>query len=1849
MKKLFTALFILALSFLFSSAFADLSTNLQVQTEIDPGNKRIVTQTFTDTFGNPTFADDKGYVSVRYTYGNREFHVIKTEYLDVDGNLICNNDGYAIIACVYSGNDVASISYLDTEGNLVNGPEGFAKRESKYLNQKHVNTWEYDADGNPVNLHRITEFNDPDRNLETSDGWYDTEGNPAAGPDGYARVEYEYRNSKIRKITYYDTDGELFYNTKEGYAVKEYSFRGMRYTELNYLGTDGELTAGPDGYARAVYDYINGDGRNQRTMYYNADGSLFFTPAGYCGIQRLTTSRNWVTDESYFCGEDQRGYCVDGYSRVTKEYTTNGKVSIQAYYDDKDQLMFVEKAGCAMLKNAYNLGNLVRTEYYNENKEPMPGPEGAFAVEYKYDNHLLTEKNYYDTDGKTPVNTIDGYAKVSCESNKDGKPLWEKYFDADGNQLILRDNADEIRYEWDGKNKISESYWQDNQPVNSEKGYHEIQSKYTAANKVSEQVFLDTAGNIVSTEEGYARIKTEYNSQGKVMATLYYDVYGSLMQTPNKEYAYVRTISAEDKEILNRTGIISQNEPAEPDEENPGTTDNAAPDQVEKKTRESTVSGLVYVEYYGTDGRLMNLPEGYATIARTLNEAGKTVGEAYFDQNEQKVLLPDGYHSYRQEIGEDGNPAWIAWYGLDDEPVINTKMKCHRVERTYLDAKHFTSEAWFDTEGNPMTTGDTYCRIEREFDELGNTTRERTYDANGEKIAREAGYDELRQEFNEENRARRIEYFLNDEPVLLENGYAALEREYDEAGNITVEKYFNTNGQPTAHTKGYGVIRREYNESKKVTYEAWYDTADQPMPINGTAYYAVGRDYDGSGNKILERYFDADGQKMLLPDGYHCYRQAIGEDGNPAWIAYYGLDDEPVINTKLNCHRVERTYLDAKHITSEAWFDTNWKPMAAGDTYCRIEREFDEHGNTVCERTYDENGKRIAREAGYDELRQEFNEENRARRIEYFLNGEPVLLESGYAAMEREYDEAGNVTVERYFDADGQPTAHSKGYGVIRREYNEKKKVTYEAWFDTADQPMPISGSVYHAVRREYDETGNKVLERYFDTNGQKMLLPDGYHCFRQAIGEDGNPSWIAYFGLDDEPVINTKLKCHRVDRTYLDAKHFTSEAWFDTEGNPMTTGDTYCRVEREFDERGNKICERTYDASGAKIAREAGYDELRQEFNEENRAKRIEYFLNGEPILLENGYAALEREYDEAGNVTYEKYFGTDGQPIAHTKGYGAIRREFNENKKVIFEAWYDTADQPMPINGNAYYAVGREYDEVGNMVLERYFDANGQKMLLPDGYHCYRREIGEDGNPAWIAYYGLDDEPVINAKLKCHRVERTYLDAKHFTSEAWFDTESNPMTTGDTYCRIEREFDDRGNTVCERTYDANGEKIARGAGYDELRQEFNEENRAKRIEYFLNGEPFLLENGYAALEREYDEAGNVTVERYFDTDGQPTAHTKGYGVIRREYNEQKKVTYEAWFDTADQPMPINGTVYYEVRREYDGTENKILERYFDADGQKMLLPDGYHSYRQAIGEDGNPAWIAYYGLDDEPVINTKMKCHRVERTYLDAKHITSEAWFDTNWKPMTTGDTYCRIEREFDAAGNTICERTYDSDRKKIAREAGYDELRQEFNEENRAIRIEYFLNGEPILLENGYAALEREYDESGNVTYEKYFDTEGQPTEHTKGYGAIRRKYNEKKKVIHEAWYDTADQPMPIGGNTYYAVGREYDEAGNISLEKYFDEQDNLTLCKKGYAMVRREYDSDKRIVCEKFFGIDGNPMELADGAACYRYTYNEAGEKSAPIKYDQEDHEIPEETPEPTKDPDDAVGSLSRYTA
>lgn len=1121
-RAFFITILATGLILLAGSAYAELSTNLQIRKETDPKNRKISTWTYIGRDGNPAFADDKGYAAVRYTYKEGKLAEL-TEYLDLDGKLINNIDGYAMKTCTYSGKKLTETIYMDSRGYQVTGPEGYARKNTKYWYNKHHTTWEYDPEGNPVNLHRITEFcGDEHPSLIRNDSWYDTEGNLAAGPNGYARVEYEYRRTTVRKTTYLDADGGLYYYAGEGYAVKEYTYKDNRIHELNYYGADGELTAGPDGYAKAVYSYVNGDGHVRRIMYYNADGTLFFTNKGYCGIQRSYTVKGDVTDESYFLGEDQRGYSTDGYSRVTKKLNRKRKVGIQTYYDDQDNRMIPESIGYAEKRNTYtnNSKVLTRTEYYDEKGEPMIGPDGYFAVNYKIEKNAVIQATYYDIDSKTLINGSKGYAKIVYQNDENKNCISKTYYDADGNRFIVGNNADEIRYEWSGGLQVSESYWANNEPVTNEKGYHKIVKEYTGNEKVSNQYYLDIDGNPVSVAEGYARTENLYNSKGKVMATLYYDAAGNLTLTPGKEYAYVRTITEQDRKLLNDPEYIEEEE-EKPEDEDPENEPEKDEDEEEDERdtghgeedipteeEEPSTAGIVYIEYYGTDGQLMNLSAGYAIIVRQTDRNGKTVGQAYYDRNGNKVLLAGGYHSYRQEYGADGFAASTAYYGLEGEPVINTKEKYHRIERTYWNKNHYTSEAWFDEKGEPIPLKDTYVRIEREFDERGNVIHAVTYDGEGKKIARKAGYDEIRQEFNEKNKATRIEYYLDGKPILLKEGYATLEREYDERGN-----------------------------------------------------------------KCLERYFGEDGKGILIPGGYQSYTQVTGEDGFAASIAYYGLEGEPVINTKEKYHRIERTYWNKNHYTSEAWFNEKGEPIPLKDTYVRIEREFDERGNAIHAVTYGADGKKIARKAGYDEILQAFNGSNRAVRIEYYLDGEPVLLKDGYAALEREYDEAGNVISERCYDAELNPAPCKKGYASFLKEYDENKRVVYEAWFDAKDSAIPMNGDLYYAIEREYDEKGRARVLRYLNEYSMPTQCRAGYEA---------------------------------VEREFDNNKKVIRETYMDYNGQPMADSKGVYQTTYEYDEKGNRVRENYLD-------------------------------MNGRPMVSSEGFTGKEWTYSKKGKVTGE------------------------------------------------------------------------------------------------------------------------------------------------------------------------------------------------------------------------------------------------------------------------------------------------------------------------------------------------------------------------------------------------------------------------------------------------------------------------------------------------------------------------------------------------------------------------------------------------------------------------------------
>ena len=104
------------------------------------------------------------------------------------------------------------------------------------------------------------------------------------------------------------------------------------------------------------------------------------------------------------------------------------------------------------------------------------------------------------------------------------------------------------------------------------------------------------------------------------------------------------------------------------------------------------------------------------------------------------------------------------------------------------------------------------------------------------------------------------------------------------------------------------------------------------------------------------------------------------------------------------------------------------------------------------------------------------------------------------------------------------------------------------------------------ALEREYDEKNAVAVERYYGLDGSRVRNSDGYS---------------------------------RIDRTWLDNDHVLTQAWFDENDEPVTAGNTYYSFVREYDSWKNMVSEKYLDASGALIARNEGYDEIRQTFDE--------------------------------------------------------------------------------------------------------------------------------------------------------------------------------------------------------------------------------------------------------------------------------------------------------------------------------------------------------------------------------------------------------------------------------------------------------------------------------------------------------------------------------------------------------------------------------------------------------------------------------------------------------------------------
>ena len=410
MKKVIILLLFLLIIPLYVSA--ELSTNLNIVTVMNKQTKTLVdSKTYVDTDGNTVVPDDKGYATVKYAYNN--YHrIIREEFFDEHDKPVNCIDGYYSKINKYDGWNLISSEYYDVQGKLVNGPDGYARQETTYFKKRHESTWYYDAEGRPVGSHRISEYEII--KLKTcliSDSWYDPDNQLISGPNGYARVEYEYDGTMVSKISYIAADGSLYYMPSEGYAKVITSYNKNKVSARYYYGEKDELIAGPEGYAYVLYTHQKD---YDTEMYYNADGSLFFTDEGICGVEIHSLGNN-QTDKYFFVDENLKGKCNEGYYKTRIFTTVQGLIKTQIYYDANDQFMIVDSLGFAKVKYTYKLNTIESEEYYGTDGKLIRSNEGYAVLHNTVTKAGITKTEYFDVDGKTRVSGPEGYAQVEYQ------------------------------------------------------------------------------------------------------------------------------------------------------------------------------------------------------------------------------------------------------------------------------------------------------------------------------------------------------------------------------------------------------------------------------------------------------------------------------------------------------------------------------------------------------------------------------------------------------------------------------------------------------------------------------------------------------------------------------------------------------------------------------------------------------------------------------------------------------------------------------------------------------------------------------------------------------------------------------------------------------------------------------------------------------------------------------------------------------------------------------------------------------------------------------------------------------------------------------------------------------------------------------------------------------------------------------------------------------------------------------------------------------------------------------------------------------------------------------------------
>ena len=374
----------------------------------------------------------------------------------------------------------------------------------------------------------ISARNTEENGKVTETVWLDDNGNPAMGPEGYARVRYTYkREETIEK--YFDTDGQPC-QVRGGYYGKRIMRDGRgNITEIEYLDAQGNRTLNRKGFALVGITYY-GFGEVRTITYYGLNKKPVTVPSlGYASIYNEYSNKT-MTARTFRDAKGNPVDCADGYAAVKQKVDKRFRV-LSIRYDHANGKPATGPDGWfRCVKNRDDKGRITSIKYYDVNEQLTDRGAGYAWEEYSYEGDSIVKLTRRDLNDAVVTDSA-GVATLVQEM-KDGRVTKESFLDSEGKRINNKQGVGAVLYSYDTQGGLEKVLYQDTEgnPALCSGGYAGYIDAKDGDGTTISRTLLGTDGKAAEISGGYSEIRYFYNEYKQLSSTRYYDLNGQQVQ-----------------------------------------------------------------------------------------------------------------------------------------------------------------------------------------------------------------------------------------------------------------------------------------------------------------------------------------------------------------------------------------------------------------------------------------------------------------------------------------------------------------------------------------------------------------------------------------------------------------------------------------------------------------------------------------------------------------------------------------------------------------------------------------------------------------------------------------------------------------------------------------------------------------------------------------------------------------------------------------------------------------------------------------------------------------------------------------------------------------------------------------------------------------------------------------------------------------------------------------------------------------------------------------------------------------------------------------------------------------------